>query len=179
MKGMIFTEFIDFVEDQFGLETVDAMVEASGSDGAYTSVGTYEHQEMVQMLVVLSERTQIEIPELLKVFGRHLFKYLAGSYPAVIGDTRDGFTLLSQIDDHIHVEVRKLYPDSELPKFTYEIESDDQMTLVYKSERALADLAEGLLLGCFEHFGQNVDISREDLSDGQGRHVRFDIRKIA
>ncbi|MEM8670056.1 MAG: heme NO-binding domain-containing protein [Planctomycetota bacterium] len=179
MKGMIFTEFIDFVEEQFGLDVVDEMIDASGSDGVYTSVGTYAHDEIVQMLLVLSKRTQIEIPELLKVFGRHLFKYLAGSYPAVIGDTRDGFTLLSQIDNHIHVEVRKLYPDSELPRFTYEMASDDQMTLVYRSERALADLAEGLLFGCFEHFGQNVDINREDLSDGQCRHVKFDIRKIA
>ena len=179
MKGMIFTEFIDFVEEHFGLEVVDEMVEATGSGGAYTSVGTYAHEEMVQMLVVLSKRSQIEIPDLLKTFGRHLFGYLVSSYPAVIGDTSDGFALLARIDNHIHVEVRKLYPDSELPEFTHERISDDHMSLVYRSDRALADLAEGLLYGCFEHFGQNVEIGREDLSEGECRHVKFDIRKTA
>ena len=179
MKGMVFTEFLDFAEDQFGLEEVDRMIAAAGSDGAFTSIGTYDHQELVRMLVALSESKQIPIPDLLKQFGHHLFGYLAKSYPSVLGDADDGFTLLRRIDDHIHVEVRKLYPDSELPQFSYEMMDDGSMQLTYRSERGLADLAEGLLRGCFEHFGQSVEIRREDLSGGKCQHVQFLIRQTS
>ena len=42
MKGIVFTEFLEMVEAQFGLDTVDAIIENSDlpSRGAYTAVGT-------------------------------------------------------------------------------------------------------------------------------------------
>ena len=43
----------------------------------------------------------------------------------------------------------------------------------YKSERAMADLAHGLMEGCFEHFEDSVSVQREDMSEGQGTSVRF------
>jgi len=38
MKGMVFTEFIEFVEREFGFDVVDAMIEKSNvpNGGAYT-----------------------------------------------------------------------------------------------------------------------------------------------
>ena len=50
MKGMIFTEFLDMVEERFGLAVADRIIEAGGSStgGAYTAVGTYDHREMVR-----------------------------------------------------------------------------------------------------------------------------------
>lgn len=179
MKGMVFTEFLDFVEDRFGLEEVDRMTEASNSGGSYTSVGTYDHAELVGMLMVLSKNTAIEISQLLLDFGQHLFGFLVESYPAVLGDSKNAFDLLSHIDDHIHVEVRKLYPDSELPEFRHEILSDNSMRLTYRSERGLADLAEGLLRGCFDYYREAVEIEREDLSGGKGMLVEFRLQKLS
>lgn len=51
MKGMVFTEFLDFVAARFGDDMVDDIVEASPleSGGAYTAVGTYSHGEMVAL----------------------------------------------------------------------------------------------------------------------------------
>ena len=42
MKGVVFTEFADMVEAQFGLTTADAVMAKSASDGVYTSVGDYD-----------------------------------------------------------------------------------------------------------------------------------------
>lgn len=175
---MIFTEFTDFVDERFGLAEVDTMISASGSSGVYTSVGTYPHHELVAMLVALSQSTKVSIAELLQQFGEHLFGFLVRSYPDVLRDASDAFALLRSIDSHIHVEVRKLYPDSELPEFRYEMLTPDEMLLNYRSERGLADLAEGLLRGCFVHYGEQVQMRREDESDGQGKHVQFRIRRV-
>ncbi len=45
MKGVVFTEFIEMVEDQFSADMVDDIIDDAQppSGGAYTAVGTYDH----------------------------------------------------------------------------------------------------------------------------------------
>ena len=57
-----------------------------------------------------------------------------------------------QIDNHIHMEVQKLYPDAELPSFEC-IRSGNQLTLNYRSPRPLAAVAQALLGACLKFFG--------------------------
>lgn len=49
MKGMIFTEFLEMVEEKFSMEMVDQILSESDlpSGGIYTSVGNYPHTEIV------------------------------------------------------------------------------------------------------------------------------------
>jgi hypothetical protein len=82
------------------------------------------------------------------------------------------FDFIGQIDNHIHVEVRKLYPDAELPRIDTS-RSDGEMELLYSSRRPLADFAHGLLEGCISHFGSSVDLQREDLSPESGHSTKF------
>ena len=51
MKGIVFTEFLELVEDKFGLETVDEIIQKSDleSNGIYTSIGTYKFSEMLNI----------------------------------------------------------------------------------------------------------------------------------
>lgn len=71
MKGIIFTEFLDMVEAQFGLAVVDEIITNSKTlhQGIYTSVGTYDFNEMVSLLVALGELVSKDIQELLYAFG--------------------------------------------------------------------------------------------------------------
>jgi len=56
MKGIVFTEFLEMVEETFGLETVDYIIYKSElkSEGIYTSVGTYDFFEMLILISNLS-----------------------------------------------------------------------------------------------------------------------------
>ena len=179
MKGIIFREFIDYAEDAFGLEVVDKILSAGNlpSGGAYTSVGTYDSAELAQMLSHLAELKGVPSVKLLRGFGEHLFRRLAQAYSNMVDRADSAFGLLKNVDSYIHVEVRKLYPDAELPVFTHELEGPDRMKLVYRSARALADLAEGLIRGCAAHFGENIELVRKDLGDGSGRHVCFSLKR--
>ncbi len=179
MKGIVFTEYLDYVEEQFGLEVTDNMVEKSSlpNSGAYTAVGTYDHGEMVELLQQLSLLTGNSIHDLLRGFGESLFHTLAEKYPELVSQASTAFDLLERIDGYIHIEVKKLYPDAELPKFTYEYVSTDQLLLVYESDRGLADLAEGLLRGCFARFGEQISVRRVDLPGSRGTHVRFELQR--
>lgn len=82
MKGVVFTEFLAMVEDQFSFEIADRIIEASdlATDGAYTSVGTYDHTELLRLITALSGETGVAIPDLARVFGTYLFSRFHALY---------------------------------------------------------------------------------------------------
>ncbi len=181
MKGIVFREFMQMVEDQFSLETADTIIEASDlpSGGSYTSVGTYPHEEMIELVQQLSRLSGKPVPALLRHFGHHLFQRFTIIHPQYVTTHASVFELLSMLDSHVHVEVRKLYRDAELPSFEHERIADDQMVFIYRSRRALADFAHGLIEGCIAHFGEPMSIDRTDMpvSDG-GAHTCFTLTRL-
>ena len=68
-------------------------------------------------------------------FGRYLFGQLASSHSDVIGDETKILDFLEGIETHIHKEVRKLYPDAELPIFDTERHDSKNLTMDYESSR--------------------------------------------
>ena len=179
MKGFVFSEFIDFVEETFSPEVVDNIIEASNlpSGGAYTTVGTYDHKEILQLVTALSKKSGIPVSELVRSFGKHLFSRLALAYPQFLAGIENSLEFLPRVEDHIHVEVLKLYPDAELPRFECESTQSDRLSMIYRSQRPLADLAEGLIEGCAEHFGERILIEREDLADEAHYAVQFSLTR--
>ena len=180
MKGVVFTEFTEMVEDKFSPEILEKIIDQANlpSEGIYTSVGTYDHDEIIALVQALSNETNISIPDLIKTFGNHLFGQFEVGYPQFFEGVDSAITFLSKIDNYIHVEVRKLYPDAELPKFEYEVVEDDQLIMEYRSIRPFADLAEGLIQGCIEHFGGGLVLKREDIGEKNGTNARFTINRI-
>lgn len=178
MKGIVFTEFIEMVEQAFSPDLADRMVDESDlpSGGAYTAVGTYEHQEMVSMVTKLSELTGVPAPVLIKAFGKHLFGRFHRLYPGFFAVAESAIGFLAHIEDIIHAEVRKLYPDAELPRFDVARPDGDTLVLTYHSERHLGDLAEGLIEACIAHFADPLNLTREDLAE-PGQPIRFTLRR--
>jgi hypothetical protein len=178
MKGVVLTELLEMVEEKFSLAMVDHIVQASGVHGAYTAVGTYPVGEMAALLGALSEATSTPPKELLGVFGRHLAGRFARGFPAFFAASQSALEFLERVDDYIHVEVRKLYPDAELPTFECHRPGPGALVMTYSSPRRLADFAEGLMHGVAEHYGELLTIERDDLSEGRGERVRFTLRRV-
>jgi len=178
MKGIVFTEFLELVETKFGFEMVDKIIEESDlqSGGAYTSVGTYAFSEMLQLLQHLSAHTNISIDDLLLVYGEHLFAVLTQSYPGLIESFKDPIEMLASIENHIHVEVRKIYPDAELPSFEVIEKTDNLLVMIYKSSRAMHHFGLGLMNKTFEHFNTTATIVLEKIK-ADGTEVKFIINK--
>jgi hypothetical protein len=168
MKGEIFVEFIELVEKSFGIEVADRIIEAAEleSGGVYTRVGTYDHGEMVRMVIALSKMTGVDLDELQRIFGKFLFSRLIGAHAGYIRGMKDTFSLLSRIEDTIHVNVRKLYPDASLPTITAEDNGDGSMEVYYRSKSGFGHVCHGLIEGCIEHFDENIAIQRVDRSAG-------------
>jgi hypothetical protein len=179
MKGIVFSEFLEMVEARYGLALVDRIIEHSNpaSGGAYTAVGTYDPRELGALVVQLGVETGVRVSQLMQEFGEHLFGRLAGGYPQLLQGAGSAFEVLERIEKVIHPEVRKLYPDAELPRFETKRLGADVLELTYRSPRGLADLAEGLIRGCAAWYGHDVEIQRQDLSNGAHTHERFTLTR--
>ena len=179
MKGIVFTEFLEMVEDKFSPAVVDKIIEASelSTDGAYTAVGTYHHSELIQLVVHLSEESDVDIPLLIRTFGIYLFGRFVEMYPVFFEENSSCFDFLQLIENHVHVEVKKLYPDAELPTFTTTVIDDKTLEMIYQSKRPFAPLAEGLMQGCINYYKENITIDIVDLSGGKNNHVKYILTK--
>ena len=179
MKGIVFTEFLDLVETKFGLEMVDEIITSSNleSNGAYTTVGTYNFSEMLQLLQHLCEKTNISIDNLLLTYAEHFFSVIEVSYPGLLATYKDPIEMIASIENHIHVEVLKIYPDAELPTFEVEEKTKNSLIIIYKSSRAMHHFGLGLMNKTFEYFNSKATIGLEKIKE-DGTEVRFIINKI-
>lgn len=175
MKGMVFTEFVEFVEEKYGFDTVDAMIEKSKvpNDGAYTQAGNYPVEEIVALMVALSEIQKADLTLLIQSYGEYLFGRLASLYPN-IEQFESAFDIISHVDNLIHPEVQKLYPDADLPEFETIEERADKIILRYKSKKGLHQLAKGLILGAGAFYNENLSVSIDETKNP----VEIEVRKI-
>jgi len=165
MKGIVFSEFLAMVDERFSMEMSERLIDEVNlpSGGAYTTVGTYDAQEIVDLVAKLSELTKISVPDLLKTFGRYLFARFFKIFPQFFKDVTSTLDFLPKVESYIHLEVKKLYSDAELPSFTCVYPYPDRLEMEYRSARNLPDLAEGLILGAADHFNERIKVERETI----------------
>lgn len=178
MKGVVFTELVEFVEEKLGFEIADKMLEEAklSHGGAFTQGGNYPFSEMVQVLTALSKITGKAPNDLLEIFGEHMFHVLVKIYGKNIREDNNALDFIDSVENYVHVEVKKLYPDADLPTFTTTSKSENALTLIYKSEKKLDALALGLIRSCGVYFGEKLTITKKIVNESP-YEVEFSIIK--
>jgi hypothetical protein len=111
-------------------------------------------------------------------FGQYVFARLYDLHREYLPEWNNAFDVFRKIDDHIHIEVVKLYPDAELPKFIIEKDTNEEMILLYSSVRPLAPFAEGIIQGCIEYFNTPMSVEHITLDMVENRYqAKFIIKK--
>ncbi|WP_104398938.1 heme NO-binding domain-containing protein [Vibrio penaeicida] len=174
MKGLIFTEFLELVEEKFGLPTLDKILDIAGDDGVYTSVGSYDHHDLVKLIVALSKETGVSADDLQEVFGKVVFAKLLSTLPPedALIHSKSTFQFLRHVEDYIHLEVKKLYPDAHPPQFKFLSENKTELVMDYQSARCMGSVCKGLILGCADHFQENLVVKMKTKSEDASL-VRF------
>ena len=178
MKGLIFCEFLEMVEDKFGYEVVDEIIEKSNlpSQGVYTSVGTYSHEEIFSLVNHLGEKLNVPVSKLFYTYGVYVFGVFGKAYKDLISGHSNAFQFLCRVEDTIHVQVLKLYPEAELPTIEIHNQEKDKLELIYSSQRKMSDFAEGLIQGCLNYFNEEASVIKKDLTEDQTK-VLFTIQR--
>ncbi|MGR3712995.1 MAG: heme NO-binding domain-containing protein [Shimia sp.] len=172
MKGVVFVELIRMAETVIGEEAVDDILDNLDldSDGAFSSVGNYPCSELMKIVDAFGIYLDAPVEVLQVKFGNWMFERFVDGYPAFFENKTDGFDMLDSIENEVHVEVRKLYPEVELPTFATERPKEGQLKMVYSSERPLQHFCRGMLESCMTHFGHEFTVDmQESTSDGEYR----------
>ena len=137
MKGIVFTEFFNHVEFRHGEDVLDDVIVKAEvpNGGAYTSVGTYPFDDMLSLVGAYTRATDQSVPDVLDGFGQHCFGRWVSYVPAFFWLHRSLFDILSEINEFHEIEVRRLYPDAELPKFVVEFRDAQVLVIGYYSPK--------------------------------------------
>ena len=160
MKGVLFNVVEDVVTEALSADAWDDVVDDSGVSGAYTSLGDYPDGELVSLVDATAAATNLSQTETLQLSGRLGFKHLVSRAPQLLDGIEDWRGVLNSLDDIIHPEVRKIYPDADVPGFDA-ITDGDALLVTYSSKRGLCALADGLVLGCGDWFDTPLVVEHE------------------
>ncbi len=173
MKGIIYNAVEEAVTELYSADTWDDLVEAAGIDGSYTAIGTYDDNDLGRLVTVGCEATGLDAGELVRALGRQAFGHLARRHPEFLVGMESTRAFLVSVEDIIHPEVMKLHPDATPPRFSFEDLPDGTLRMTYHSQRKLGVLAEGLIYGASDWFGEEATIT---LVDGAGaERTTYDI----
>ena len=163
MKGVIFNLFEQVVDKEFGEDTWDTLLDATDVSGAYTSVGSYPHGELIALVGAAAQITGRDADDLVRWFGREAMPLLYERYPVFFDGHQSAHSFLLTLNDVIHPEVRKLFPGAYAP--TFDVSDDEQSNVVslsYESHRGLCLFAEGLIEGAALHFGETAQVEQPE-----------------
>ncbi len=160
MKGIVFNLLDQIVVSEHGEETWETLLEASGLDGAYTSLGSYPDEDLFKLVGAASCALDVPPDDVVRWFGRSALPLFAERYPGLFSEHNDTRSFVLTLNEIIHPEVRKLYPGAIVPEFGFDTSEPRTVGLDYYSPRKLCAFAEGLLLGAGDHYGETVTIEQ-------------------
>ena len=180
MKGEVFTEFLSMADKNWGENSVDTVLSRCplASKGAYSAVGYYDSSELFTLIGAFSSETSMAVDEMQRRFGHWMLKHFVESYPDAFESKTDTFSFLESIESEIHAEVRKLYPDAELPTFVSEFPETGVMLFTYISDRNLVPFCQGLIEATFEHYGERAEISVDTMVTTPKTRALFTLKRL-
>lgn len=181
MKGMVFTELLKMAEAVMGEQAVDDVLDQLNleNDGAYNAVGNYQCQELLKLVTAFGGHLNMPLDDLQRTFGEWMFSHFAQNYPEFFKGKPDALAMLDAIENEVHVEVRKLYPNVELPTFETYRTRQGELTMIYHSERPLVFFCHGLIDACVAYFGEPATVTMKDRSSEGRYQAEFIVKKVA
>ncbi|MFT5923640.1 MAG: putative hydrocarbon binding protein [Paraglaciecola sp.] len=180
MKGIVFVKFNEFIEELWGEEFWDKLLDEAKlpSQGAYTTVVTYDDQELFILIGLVSDKKNISVRDAQFSFGKWVFKEFLNSAPAGAHDFEDVFEFLYAVQGFIHVEVKKLNPNALVPEFKFLSETSNILSFHYISPRKLCFFCEGIVHGLAEHMGQAVNVFQSECEHEGGQRCVLVVEKL-
>ena len=160
MKGIVFNLLEEVVSRNHSEDTWDDILEAAELEGAYTSLGNYPDEDLGKLVGAASSALEKPTEEIVRWFGTKVLPLLAERYPNFFEEHKCARSFLLSLNGIHHTEVCKIYPNADVPDFTFHPSSDDVLVMEYNSHRQMCAFAEGLIRGAAAYFGEQVAIEQ-------------------
>lgn len=181
MKGILFREFLDLLEKEFGMETLDSVLTLAGpmlsTNGAYTTVGTYPHQELLSLIEATLSITSANLDNMLNVYAEGLMQSFERSHPSFFSAHKDLVSFLLNVEGQMHAGVRKLYADAKPPTLDVSQIDDSSLKLCYRSLRPLSIVVQPLVRAAAKRYKTGIQLEQVEVSS-DGTYSEHTLRMV-
>lgn len=177
MKGVVFTELLDLIENKYGYTMVDTLLTNCdlASKGIYTSVGNYPSEELHSLINELHNKISKPQSELLHELGVHLFSVFERMYKDYFVPYNHAFDFLKNINELLEIELHKLYPEEHLAIIEYNKVSETKLELTCPYTNKMCHLIIGLLEALTHYYCHSANIVATPVDLLNENLVRFTI----
>lgn len=176
MKGAIFKLFEDFVCSTYGEDAFDDLLDSAELETTepFIGPGNYPATDLLALVGEAVATFDTTTESLLQAFGRHAFPALARSVEPLLEGLNTPHEFLSNLEQVIHTEVRKLDAEASPARFTVTELSPTEILFRYDSPYGLFPLVEGFLDGVGDWYDQPIEHELESTEGTSGTfRVRF------
>lgn len=174
VHGIVLTGLKNFVIQEYDADAWDAIHETAGvRKRLYVPVATYPDEVVLELVDAAAELTGLEVPALLRAFGRFLVPQLVSTYGVHVDRDWTGLELIANVETYIHEALRAKSNSTFTPPALRTRRLDDRRVAVaYESDRGLCALARGLLEGVADYYDEPLFVEqRRCVDEGAPRCV--------
>jgi predicted Ser/Thr protein kinase len=162
MHGLILVQLQKFAQQTIGPQQWrDALTEAGLSNHTFSTGSVYEDSQAIEQIALASNTLGIPVSEVIESFGVFLSTELVRLYQRVIKPEWKTLDIIENTETFIHSAVRAGSPGAVPPVLDAIRISEDELQLLYSSERKLCQLAIGIIKGLSNHFREVIEIDHD------------------
>jgi hypothetical protein len=162
MHGLIFLQLQRFATKQGGATAWETLLrEARLPVKSYSPARAYGDEELFALVGAASRTFQIPESAVLEAFGEFIAPELIRIYGKLIDPTWKTLDLIENTEKLIHTAVRVGNPGAKPPVLHCVRSTQDELQIVYSSERRLCAVAKGIVKGVGRYYDENIAITDE------------------
>lgn len=179
MHGSICVILKKFIEQNYGRETWAEILRLAGHDGLVLSpIQTYPDEAVFAIVGATCEHLEIDLKTGLEAVGKFAAPELVRFAKGMLHPDWKTFELLANIETLIHRTIRVSNPEADPANIQAFELSDDQVQVVYSSQRGLCSLANGILQGLGDVFDEELTVVENTCAQKGDPFCTFTVTKV-
>lgn len=162
MLGFFFIELKQYITSKKNDAAWNAVLDKAGLSGkTYLNGLDYPDKEMVKLVVSEASMAGTPVGHVLREFGRFLGGDLFTAYRPLIDTSWKTLDFLEHVEETIHKVVRARNRKAEPPRLVVNRITEREVMIDYRSKRKFCQLAQGIVLGVADHYGEKIELVEE------------------
>jgi hypothetical protein len=162
MHGLIFLQFQKFAQKQGCITDWECLLrEAQLSIKSYSPARAYPDEDMLALVSAASRLLNMPTGDVLEAFGEFIAPELIRLYGRLLSPEWKTLDLIENTEKLIHAAVRVGNPGAQPPVLDCIRSTQDEVQIVYSSDRQLCRVAKGIVKGVAQHYGETVHITED------------------
>jgi predicted hydrocarbon binding protein len=160
MMGFTHLGLKAFVEKKLGAAAWHDISASRGLSIPYLAHNKYLDKEMETVVTAIADRSRTSVAAVLREIGEFLAPAFIQMSSSMISSEWRTIDLPENIEEKIHVPLRRQMPDAKPPVLRIRRVSPEEVRILYGSSHRLCPFTEGLIKGIANHYRETVSIEQ-------------------